>query len=169
MKTLVIYFSHIGENYMENGIENISKGNTEIVVDKIKEIMDVDVFRVIESKPYSNNYDECCIEAKIELNDDARPQIKEKINNIEKYDSIIIAGPIWWNHYPMPLFSTLENLDFTNKKVKFIVTHEGSGIGSCDKDIKKLCRKAKIYSGLAIRGCKVNLCDNELKKYLELE
>lgn len=28
MKKLVIYFSHTGENYMKNGIENIEKGNT---------------------------------------------------------------------------------------------------------------------------------------------
>lgn len=31
MKSLVIYFSHTGENYMSDGIRNIDKGNTEIV------------------------------------------------------------------------------------------------------------------------------------------
>lgn len=29
--SLVIYFSHTGENYMADGIRNIDKGNTEIV------------------------------------------------------------------------------------------------------------------------------------------
>ncbi len=29
MKSLVIYFSHVGENYMAHGIENIEKGNTD--------------------------------------------------------------------------------------------------------------------------------------------
>ena len=29
-KSLVIYFTHTGENYMSDGIRNIEKGNTEI-------------------------------------------------------------------------------------------------------------------------------------------
>lgn len=37
MKSLVIYFSHTGENYMRNGLENIDKGNTEIVAEYIKD------------------------------------------------------------------------------------------------------------------------------------
>ena len=38
MKSLIIYFSHTGENYMSDGIRNIDKGNTEIVAEKINEI-----------------------------------------------------------------------------------------------------------------------------------
>lgn len=38
MKSLIIYFSHTGENYMNDGIRNIDKGNTEIVAEKIKEL-----------------------------------------------------------------------------------------------------------------------------------
>ncbi len=30
-KSLVIYFTHTGENYMSDGIRNIEKGNTEII------------------------------------------------------------------------------------------------------------------------------------------
>ena len=38
MKSLIIYFSHTGEDYMNDGIRNIDKGNTEIVAEKIKEL-----------------------------------------------------------------------------------------------------------------------------------
>ena len=31
MKSLVVYFSRNGENYMENGLENIEVGNTEVL------------------------------------------------------------------------------------------------------------------------------------------
>lgn len=166
MKTLVIYFSHRGENYMENGIREIKVGNCEIVVSKIKEIMDVDTFQLIEFNPYPFNYTECCNVAKREYQNNERPQAKEFLNDISSYEQIIIVGPIWWGHYPMIFFSQLEKLDFTNKKVKFIVTHEGSMLGYCSNDIKQLCKGAYIYNGLALTGHRVKDCDVELKKYL---
>ena len=55
MKSLVIYFSHTGEHYMKGVIRNITKGNTEIVSEKIKEITNADLYKVIpeEKYPYS--------------------------------------------------------------------------------------------------------------------
>lgn len=44
----------------------------------------------------------------------------------------------------MPMFTQLESLDFTGKTVKAFVTHEGSGFGTSQKDIAKLCSGANI-------------------------
>ena len=46
MKELVIYFSHTGENYMKNGIENIEKGNTEIIAEMIAQETNADLFKI---------------------------------------------------------------------------------------------------------------------------
>lgn len=67
MKSLVIYFSRTGENYMEDGIRNINEGNTEIVAKKISEITGADLFKVEPVKEYPYNYQECCDVAKKEL------------------------------------------------------------------------------------------------------
>lgn len=166
MKTLVIYFSHAGENYMKNGIEDIKQGNTEIVALKIKDLIGADLFKVEEVKSYSNSYRKCCDEAKEELDNNLRPAIKNTLKSIDEYKEIIIAGPIWWNHYPMVLWTQLEQLDFAGKRIKYIVTHEGSGVGGCSSDIAKLCKGGKIEKGLAIRGHLVNECDEELRNYL---
>lgn len=45
-KSLIIYFTHIGENYMSDGIRNIEKGNTEIIVEMIKDITGAELFKV---------------------------------------------------------------------------------------------------------------------------
>ena len=45
-KSLVIYFSHTGENYMSDGIRNIDKGNTEIVAEMIRDITGADLFNL---------------------------------------------------------------------------------------------------------------------------
>lgn len=37
-KSLVIYFSHIGENYINGEIKDINKGNTEVVAEKISQM-----------------------------------------------------------------------------------------------------------------------------------
>lgn len=166
MKTIVIYFSHAGENYMKNGIENIDIGNSEIVARKIKDFIGADLFRIEEVDPYPFKYKECCDVAKDELDFDKRRKAKTYLNNIDNYEQVIIVGPIWWGHYPTIMFSQLETLNFKNKVVKFIVTHEGSGLGSCPSDINKYCKGGNIFTGLALRGHKVNDSDREIKNYI---
>ena len=55
----------------------------------------------------------------------------------------------------MPMWTQLEKLDFTGKKIKPFVTHEGSGFGKSLKDFEKLCSGAKIKNGLSIPGANV--------------
>ena len=52
----------------------------------------------------------------------------------------------------MPIFTALESLDLSNKKVMVLVTHEGSGVASCAKDVARVCMGVQIVSSLAIRG-----------------
>ncbi len=163
MKSLVIYFSHTGENYMAHGIENIEKGNTEIFAEYIKDITGADLFKVepIESYPY--NYYKCCDVAKAELMENKRPVIKSILKNIKDYDVIYIGGPIWWGTYPMAIFTCIENLDFKGKIVMPFSTHEGSGLGDVMSDLTKCCKSADIRKGLGIRGCMVTDSKKEIE------
>ena len=165
MKSLVIYFSHTGENYMSDGIRNIDKGNTEIVADTIRDLTGADLFKVEPVNEYPYDYHECCDVAKKEIENNMRPEIKNKLDNIDDYDIIYIGGPIWWGHYPCPLFTALENLDFTQKIVYPFSTHEGSVLGSVMTDIKKLCVGAEIKEGLAIRGSEANFAKNKIESW----
>ena len=83
-------------------------------------------------------------------------EIKNKLESISDYDTIYIGGPVWWSHYPMCMFTCLENLDFTGKTIYPFTTHEGSALGDVMDDIKKLCSGANIKAGLAIRGSDAN-------------
>ncbi|MDD8049024.1 MAG: flavodoxin [Thomasclavelia sp.] len=155
-KCLIIYYSRKGENYLNGSIQNLEKGNTQIVVDTISKAIDVDTFEVKTVKEYSKDYTSCTNEASLELKNNERPQLKEYLTDISKYDSIIIAGPCWWGTYPMAIFSQLDKLDFNGKKIFPIMTHEGSGLGSSIQDLKKVCSGAVINQGLAIRGNNVH-------------
>ena len=56
--------------------------------------------------------------------------------------------------YPCAVFSLLERLDFTGKRVFPVMTHEGSGLGRCEGDLDKLCAGASFGQGLAVMGSK---------------
>jgi len=52
----------------------------------------------------------------------------------------------------MAIFSQIEKLNWEGKKVYAVMTHEGSGLGSSERDLGKCCKGAKIIDGLAISG-----------------
>ena len=166
MKELVIYFSRADENYFGGSIRNINKGNTEIVAEKIQKLRGATLFKVERKIPYAKNYMKCIEEAKEELHLKEAIEIKECLSSISEYDIIYIGGPIYWGTYPQPLFTQIKQLDFNNKIIKPYTTHEGSGLGTVVKDLKRICVGAIIKDGLAINGSTVNNCDKELEKWL---
>ena len=151
-KNLILYYSRKGENYWNGTIKNLQKGNTEIVAEYIQNAVGGDLFEVETVKTYKAEYYACTDEAKEELREGARPELKRYLDSIAEYDNIFICGPCWWGTYPMAVFSLIERLDFTGKKVMAVMTHEGSGLGTCEQDLKKLCRGASFGSGLAVHG-----------------
>lgn len=48
--------------------------------------------------------------------------------------------------------SEFERLQWDGKKVMALMTHEGSGLGHCEKDLKAICKGATFGSGLAVHG-----------------
>ena len=155
MSDLVIYFSRSGENYFGGELKNIEKGNTEVIAEYIQQETGADLFKVEAAVDYPEDYMKCIDIAKKELESDAMPEIKQSLESIDEYDTIYIGFPNWWGTLPMPMFTQLEKLDFTGKIVKPFVTHEGSGFGKSNNDLKKLCEGAEIKKGLSIPGANV--------------
>lgn len=164
-KNLIIYYSREGENYWNGGIKNLLKGNTEIVAEFIQKAVDGDLFRVETVKEYAEDYYACIDEAKKELNEQARPELKKYMDSIADYDNIFICGPCWWGTFPMAIFTQLEKPDFAGKKVFAVMTHEGSGLGSCERDLKKICRGAVFGKGLAVHGAEAANSENKVSKW----
>ncbi len=151
-KTLVIYYSRKGQNYVNGAITDIAKGNTEIVAEYIRDAVDADLFEVETVRDYSKDYMTCIQEAKEEANEDERPALKNMLHDISAYDNIVIAGPCWWGTYPMAVFTQIDALDFTGKNVFALMTHEGSGQAGSERDVRKHCKGAKVGESLAVHG-----------------
>lgn len=149
---LIIYYSRKGLNYWNGTIKNIAKGNTEIVAEFIQKAVGGDLFEVETVKPYAKDYYICVEEAKKELEENRRPELKSYLEDISKYDNVFVCGPCWWGTFPMAIFTQLEKLDFTGKKIIPVMTHEGSGLGRCESDLKKILPGATFGKGLAVHG-----------------
>lgn len=161
-KTLIAYYSRRGENYVNGSIRSLSKGNTEVVAEKIKALIpDADLFQIDTVKTYSPSYMTCIEEAKQELRNNARPEMKNKLAGIDEYDTIILGYPNWWGTMPMVCYTFLESFDFTGKTIVPFCTNEGSGMGSSERAIRQLCPTADIKKGTSIHGAEASRADRE--------
>lgn len=164
MKSIVIYFSRAGYNYVNGEIKSLKIGNTEVIANRIAELTNSETFKIEQIQEYSKDYSECIDEAKRDQRENARPELKNFPKNLEKYDVIYLGYPNYWGTMPMAMFTLLENIKLTNKIIKPFCSHEGSGLGRSEEDIKKLCPNCKIEKGLAIHGA--NFIDENLKEWI---
>ena len=102
-KALIVYFSW--------------SGNTENVAKNIAEATGFDLFEIKTAKAYPEDYDAVLDLAKKEQNRNARPELATHIQDIEQYDTILLGYPCWWGTLPMPVFTFLEEYDFSGKRI----------------------------------------------------
>ncbi|WP_094550098.1 flavodoxin [Petroclostridium xylanilyticum] len=166
-KSLIAYFSRKGNSYVAGSIVNLPIGNTEVIAKKIQELTGSDMFQIKTVKSYPEDYTETTNVAQEEKRKNARPKLTEIVEEMNSYDVIYIGYPNWWGTMPMAVFTFLESYDFSGKTIIPFCTHEGSGMGSSERDIKKLCPNAKVLSGLAIRGGSVDRADKDVANWLK--
>lgn len=165
-KKLIAFYSRADENYVNGLIKKLEVGNTEVAAGIIHELTGADMFKIEQLNPYSKIYNECIAEAREDQRRDARPELKSYPESIEEYDVIYLGYPNYWSTMPMAVFTFLEYFDFGGKTIKPFCTHEGSGLSSSVKDIKKLCPNAKVEAGLAIHGGSVNRAKEDIERWI---
>lgn len=153
-KSLVVYFS--------------ATGNTKALAEKIAAVSGADIFEIVPETPYSSddlNYNNNDCRANKEHNDDnARPAISGKLENIEDYSTVFIGYPIWWGTMPKIINTFLETYDLSGKTIMPFCTSGGSGISTSVSAIKTAVPNADVKDGL--RGTS-GTSDDEIKKWIE--
>ena len=165
-KTLIAFFSRADENYFGGAMRYVKVGNTEIVVNDMKEMINADSFKIEMKDPYSPVYMTCIDEAKKDLRAKARPELVSMPDSIDEYDTVVLAYPNYWGTMPMAVFTFLENFDFSGKTILPLCTNEGSGMGGSERDIKKTCPGAVVKSGLSVTGSEAANAAGRVKKWL---
>ena len=165
-KGLIAYFSRKGNNYVGGSIVDLPIGNTEVVANKIHRLTGSNLFKIETVKIYPLGYQETTDVAQGEKQNNARPELAGKIDDLGQYAVIYLGYPNWWGTMPMVVFAFLESYDLTGKTIVPYCTHEGSGLGNSEKDIGRICPNSKVLPGLAIRGGGVEKADREIELWL---
>lgn len=153
-KTLTVFFSRTN--------------NTRTIAEQIQSRVGGELFQVTTRKPYPENYRETTQVARVELDNNARPELAATISpdQMKGYDVIFLGYPNWWGTIPMAMFTFLEQYDLSGKTIIPFCTHEGSGLGRGPDDIARLARGATVRQGLAIRGSSVNSAQASVDNWL---
>jgi Flavodoxins len=151
-KMLIVYYSRTG--------------NTEAMANRIQELTGADMFRVETVKPYPSDYTTTTEVAKEEKNNNARPTIKAKVENIDQYDTVYIGFPIWWGTYPMAMATFIEGHNLKGKTIIPFCTHGGGGVDQGFIDVKKRCPDSDVLDGLSIAGNSVKSKDKEIEEWV---
>lgn len=125
-------------------------GNTRGIAQEIQSQTGADLFEIELVEPYSSNYNTVLDEAQRDQNAQARPEIKNHVENIDDYNTIILGYPNWWASIPMPIASFLEEYDLSGKTIVPFCSHGGGRFGQSLTAIAKLAPDSTIGEGLAI-------------------
>ena len=157
-KILVVYFSWSGHlDSMAHWVADETGG---------------DLYRVMAADPYPEDYNATADRAKQEQDDGVRPEIVVDITPVQmsEYDTIFFGFPVWWYDLPMPMWTFLENFDFSSKTIIPFFSHEGSSNGAnALPTVERLGTGATVRSddALSIRGGNVDGSENDVRMWVQ--
>lgn len=141
-------------------------GNTEYVASLISQNLNSDLFRLEPVNAYPTNHQQLLDRARKEMQEDARPELKENID-ITDYDTIFIGYPIWNADLPPIINTFLENNDFNGKTVVPFCTHGGSGLSGTPTTMKnKLSGATVITNGFSLSRTNMESAPKEVDSWL---
>ena len=137
MKDLIVYFS--------------LEGKTEYVVNKIKEINNADVLKLVPKKAYSDKgFSKFLWGGKSAVMGE-KPKLEEYTVDLDAYDRIILGFPVWASTFTPPLRTFIcDNIDtIKNKRIAAFACQGGSG---AEKALTKLaeCIGIKEFEDKAV-------------------
>lgn len=157
-KILVVYFSWSGHlDSMAHWVADETGG---------------DLYRVMAADPYPEDYNATADRAKQEQDDGVRPEIVVDITpeQMSEYDTIFFGFPVWWYDLPMPIWTFLENFDFSSKTIIPFFSHEGSSNGAnALPTVERLATGATVRSddALSIRGGNLDGSENDVRMWVQ--
>ena len=148
-----------------------ASGVTKRVGQEIARISGGDFFEIVPAEKYTNadlNYMNSRSRSSVEMNDPSvRPEIANRVSDMDSYDTVIIGFPIWWGVAPRIIETFLESYDFGGKTIIPFCTSGGSGVGRSDTELhKNVSGDVKWGKGVQINRPDESTIKNWLEKVL---
>lgn len=142
-------------------------GNTKGIAEEIQSQTGADLFEIELAHPYSSDYNTVLDEAQRDQNNQARPEIKNHVENMDQYDTVILGYPNWWASIPMPIASFLEEYDFSGKTIIPFCSHGGGRFGQSLTAIAKLAPDAAMGEALSVHYSGGSSLSSDVSEWLK--
>lgn len=153
-KILVAYFS--------------ASGVTAKMAKTLADSIGADLHEIKPKTPYTNadlDWTNKKSRSSVEMKDKSyRPAISNKVENIDKYDTIFVGFPIWWYVAPTIINTFLEQYNLKGKKIIPFATSGMSGMGNTNKELEISCSGANLVEGQRFAN---NISADKLKAWAE--
>lgn len=144
-----------------------AQGHTKALAEKIADATGGTLFQIQPQKPYTetdldwrNENSRANIESKDRT---TRPAIGNRVENLEKYDTIYVGFPIWWGTAPTIINTFLESYDTSGKVIIPFATSGGSDYGDTEKDLRVSAPDATFRQGKVLN----NAADAQVTEWIE--
>lgn len=142
-------------------------GNTEFIAHIISETTGGDLFAIKTEKSYPSPHKSLIDDAKKEAENNDRPKMTTRIENLKDYDVIFVGYPNWWYDMPMVIYSFFDAYDFKGKTIIPFVTHGGSRFSQSVQTIKELEKEARVIEGPSVSARNVPSAESSVIAWLE--
>ena len=152
-KILVNYFS--------------ASGTTKKVAEKVSSAINGDLFEIQPKEKYTEedlDWTNKQSRSSIEMNENIKPEIVNKVSNLDDYDKVVLAFPIWWYKEPTIIDKFLEENDMKGKKIYVFVTSGSSSIDSTYNSLQNNFPDLNFISGKRFTGTE---SEEDYKSWLE--
>lgn len=142
-------------------------GNTQYLANLIQERTGGELFEIETVQEYPGEHEPLIDQAAEEQSADTRPELAAHIENLDDYDVIFLGYPNWWADLPMPLYTFLEEYDFSGKTIIPFNSHGGSCFSGTIETIQRLQPGAEVITdGYTISRDDVGEAGNSLGEWL---
>ena len=152
-KMLVIYYSQTS--------------NTKTVATEIATKLGADLAEIVPMELYDGDFQATIERGKKELDEGAYPEIRPLTVDIASYDVVFLGYPIWFGTYAPPVFTWLDQVDLSGKKVVPFCTFGSGGLESSLVDLAKAEPNAEILPGYGVRAARLEAMPKEVDQFLK--
>jgi flavodoxin len=141
--------------------------NTKVVADMIASKTGADLAEIVPVEPYDGDFQATIERGKKELDEGNYPEIQPLTVDVNSYDVIFLGYPIWFGTYAPPVFTFLNQVDLSGKKVVPFCTFGSGGLESSVEDLTKAEPKAEILPGYGVRAARLEAMPDEVDQFLK--
>ena len=130
-------------------------GNTRVIAGVVHRSLKTDLFEIEPATPYPKDYFQTVEQAKNERSRGTKPTLKNRVADIERYETVYLGFPIWGTSVPPVVQTFLSNHNLAGKLLIPFITHGGYGKGDSEDILANLAPAARREKPLVLE------CDQE--------